>query len=413
MTPFLLHVKHSFLVWAAPVVGFLGLLIAWSNARPMLASNGDVVASAMAATALIAPLFSGLAAWDGLRELRHHGATLVGTAARPRSRIILWQVLAGACFATLVFAIIVGGLYLRAAFLVLSDDFLPLSLALILVLLLLSSVIGYLTASLLRHWLSVLVAPVPMLILYGASMFRQQNELIAGLIPFGVRTGTDFLDPNQWFFGAQLLVALGILVGMIAMLGSLAQQDWLRAGTTLVVAVGLCVGGILGMQKQQGVWGLPVADIESRLQDFTSEDGALTLRLLPYYAPIADDLLTGFTRTQRLLAETPLAFDELSYTSDAHPVQVVSRLTQVYPSDDVQQTVMFTLQDGIPSDCFENNVVMMWLAGGAEPGRFDAGWSERVSALNALEDAAGAAWLREHFDGIQSCALTAESFPGR
>lgn len=419
MMPLLLHLRRSFFVVVAPVLGLLGFAVAWSGSSPIVVTHGDLTANVVAASSLLAPLLSGFAAWDGLRELRHHGAPILDSAAQSRARIVLLQALAGLIFTAVVFLIMVMALYWRATWFVLTGPILVIPLLVSFVVLCVATLIGYATAALVRHWVAVAIAPLPALALYSAGLFRAPSVLLASLVPFGNRTGIEFLDPNPWFFVSQLLVFIGLVVLIVAIVALMSRRDRWAGVLASVVAVSFVAGGVIGLDRQQGRWGIPVSNVRAQLHAFTTNDGNLTLDIPPYYAPVVDELLATWSRAQILLSSTPLAFHELAYVTDSHPVKKKAiGLTNIYlgpysrsPGPD---SVMSSLPDVIPFDCgAENIVVAWWIAGqGAESSsQLMDKTRDDLRALRALTPKEGSAWLGQHFPEIEECRLTPDDFP--
>lgn len=425
MNPYLLHLRHSVFVFLAPALAVAGALLAWSETYPQVMSSDDIADAVNATSAILAPVIAGFAAWDGLRDRRHGGAPLLEAAAQTPARIFLLQLLAGLTYTAVIFSVVVGVLHVRAWGYVLADPPRWLNLAVVLGILLVAATGGYFFAAVLKHWSAVVVASLPLVLIYGYTLLIPGVGLFQSLVPFGARAGGDFLVPNPPFFAGQLLFLMGVIAAMICVL-----LLWSRPGRLIGAVVAACA--LAGMVCGAGVingqhhrWGDPVAHPETKLVSIASDRGNLTLEILPTYLPVKADLLGRWERVQNIFSETPARFSTLQQLSDTHPTEPASdgSLARIYlnPSSSMIATdsVTESLYDLYPKDCeagFAMNLVEFWLAGdGAD--RFTNGLldtdAESLSALQALSPKQSRDWMAAHYDKFVTCTLDMADLPTR
>lgn|GEM_PF-2777075 len=426
MWVYLLHLRHSIFKFVVPVIFVAAGALAWNGVYVSVASHANITNTLVSTSAVISPVLAGFAAWDGLREGRNGGGAVLSVAVQPRTRIALVQVTAGASYALGVYLALVVLLYGRALALglPLMGDPLWMNLLIPPTVLVISALIGYTASLVVDHWAAVVLAAAIPVTVYGFSLFGAEAGLLYDLTPFGNRAGGDFLDPNTPFFVGQWLFLLGLIALFVGVMGLCSKRDRLVGTIAGVLAVGFGISGVMLVDRQEHRWGNIVADIEQRLTPFSTADGALTLNLLPTYAPVADELLATWARVQSLVRESPLAFEELSQLSEGHPQQSPDgrpfEVIYLNPTSTAirSESVMASLIDVHSSSCdssmtFETILVQFWLAGEEAAARATLmpEHEELLARLRALDDKAGRVWFAAHADAFVHCAVTGHDFP--
>lgn len=426
MSPYLLHLRRSVLIFVAPALAVAGTMVAWSAVYPSVSSSANIANVVVSTGGVLAPILAGFAAWDGLRERRHGGGPILEVAVQPTSRIVLLQTAAGLTHSVSIYIVIIAVLHVRAYLLGPVGAPLWVNLAISLLSFCVATAIGYLIAGLMKHWFAVLAASLIPALLFGHALFGQGGGFEQSLIPFGDRAGGDFLDPNVPFFWGQLLVVGGVLLLALGGVAASSHRDRSWGVAVMVCAVAAGASGIWTVGSQHHRWGIPVDDAQDRLIQLESEDHGLTLSVLPTYLPVRAELLERWARVQRILAETPAAFTELRQLSDSHPQpsKDAGSLTLIYlnPSSGTvaENSVLESLVDVHTTSCeasrtFETALVELWLAGdGAETGaQLMPEHAAALAALRELDEDEAQAWMTTRFEKFADCGVVLADFPAR
>lgn len=414
---FRLHLKWSLLRIAGPALAAAAAIVAVASAPDRVITSPEISRVMVNALAVTAPVLSAVAAWDGLRERRAGGGFLLDGAARPNGQAALAQALAGIVWTTPIWMLpllcLIGYSWLLGS-LAAPPQFL--NLAVLVVLIAWLSTLGYLLAFAIRHWIAVLSAALFAAVLYGVAAFPVLGVVLTALNPFTDRSGSEFLEPSLVNLAGVLLCMVGVAVATLALFIVLppAWSAILAAATGLVLAV----SGAWVVAVQDGHWGDTV-DVTDRLVPLSAE--GLTLRVLPPYVPLEDDLRSRWSEVQEIFADTPAAFSELTQDSDGH-TDGMAGFRRLYLGDrgDVAgASVAESFIDVVVPKCGEREgwvwtfLVQYRIAGpgGYQGTTFTDQHDDILIRLQSVDTSALAVWMSEHYDGFVNCTLTVEDLP--
>jgi len=421
MNGFAVQLRSSVFRWVAPFFTVAGFFVALSAAYPHVATNANVVESIEQLGPFLSPLIAAFAAWDGLRDRRHDGGPILDTGVRSRATQALHGAAATAIFVAAAWILIVVAIYVRAIIIGLYDtpDIARLSRALLVFVAAIA--LGYFAASIVRHWIAVLVAAAPGAIALVAMISLPGGEFVNQVLPMRSYTAGDFLKLNDSLFMGQIMVQLGVIVLLVAILWLSDRRELSRGILGVVLALSVGVSGAILVGKQHTMWGTPMSPSELQLSKFSSDSGSLALYAPAHYTPVMPEVMKSWSRVQGIFASTPAAFTSLSMESDSHPIDS-NTFTQLYLSSRARNPAVDSVMSGLidirSTECDTNPswaraITEFWIAGsGAESqSTLLPEDVEALKALRAQSDEEGAAWMNEHFDAFRTCQLTVEDLP--
>ncbi|QNE46127.1 hypothetical protein F1C58_03850 [Glaciihabitans sp. INWT7] len=420
-----LHLRRSLFVIGAPVLAILGSLVAIYGSFPRLGYWPDAAGALFASASILAPFVAGASAWDGLRERRHRGAPLLMTAARHWSDVFRPQMIADLLWAVAIFVVVLVAESIRTVLAGGAGAPTPVLWLVALAVVAGFSALGSVLAAVIRHWVAVPIAATLGVVAYALSAVRVDQFFLPGLNPLDGYVSIDYNLPNTAMFLGQALVAIAAPALLVTGI-TLASRDnrlFATCGAALSVAVlALGLGIVAGQQARYSV-----QEPMSQAGEITITGGKplLTVKILPQYKPISQDLLRRWSRLAAITSKSPLAFDHLEQVPDNHG-DAAPRFGRLYlnpsstdPAEDSIQSALTDIdicstksdstQQGISNDIAVN----FWLQDVRSQQGTTIGIAQtrdNINYLFNLSPAEGREWFAKHAREYTSCTLSNTDF---
>ncbi|SJN13316.1 hypothetical protein FM113_17490 [Leucobacter sp. 7(1)] len=428
--PLSIGLRRSILLLpAGPIILAAYAITASTSTHPVVASWANIASALSAGATLLAPILAAATAWDATREVRSGGGPILRTAPRSLAAAILRQTIAAWLWGAALWLIVLAGLVVRAVIVGITGA--P-TIALLhgLLVVLVSVTIGATTAAALPGWAALPVAIIAPTMLYLAQFLDLGAPWLQFANPLRrIDTAQDAFThvDSDWVLLRYALVLLVItaLIAIIAVLRGPRRLVSTVAGAALIAA-GVPVAAALAPAAERIT--VSVSPSELSFTTLTSEDPALTLHVLPQYAPLREDLLTRWGRIASLVASSELAFDTLSQGDGTVPDGGSDRFKTfaLNPSsaDPVTDSVHAALFSLVGQRCGTDEAGGAWPALGAvnvfladDP---DAAlFAVDAAELNRLVDALRSktlpeaqTWFAEHSAAYLDCSLRPEDIIG-
>lgn len=416
--------KRSISVIVAPIIAILAIIIGFTTSYPQVATAANLINVLVSVTATVTPIITGFAAWDALWERRHGAATVTDATSRNPASTLLLNILVGSVYTTLIFTTLLLALTMRAAAINTIPALEITNLAVATTTVILFTCIGYTLGTLIRHWIAALIAAAIPASVLAASVLARGISVFHSLNPYGNRGGNDYTIPNSTFFAGQTLFITGIQAVLIAIILYVYKYKISIAILLMLIAILSGFFGVKTIVDQKLFWGIPIDNSRKELITIISEDKKLRLNILADYKPVSQELIQQWARTQALLSKTPVAFSELTQTTNNHPSlkSISLPLRQIYLNPASQNVAiesgMETLVETHTSSCkdkksFHTALVEMWLVGDGSDkhARLTPQDSAALTSMFHMSDKQGAEWMRQHFTEYANCEIQKIEIP--
>ncbi|MCM3501134.1 hypothetical protein M3667_04470 [Microbacterium sp. P26] len=429
MRIFLLELRRSPLLLAAPVMYATAGVFGLSAAYPMLASWTNVVSTLFSAQSFIAPLVAGVACWSGLRSKRRALQVAERTAIRSRASVQLLLMAADSFWLLLASAAMCGAFLIRAAFVGLTGVPVFPSLAYGVILPILFCLTGHLIALCLRQWFAIPVAVSVPLALYAINTFGTGSSAVLSLNPLYRFSENDPYEPVASFYLAQILVLAGYCVALVALVIFFGRSTrYLRIVFISLTAAPFLICGVTLLHTQSV--NATVARQPAMILLTYSRTG-MQIEVMDLYKPVAEDLTRTWGRISELTSGSSLQFTHLR--EDFDPVYDPSRVAGRFYRLDLNprsatvaaSSVEMAFYDIAP--CFSGSgggegdwwlegslVVRTWFQGQGELPRSvftsDTEMQSALDFLNRMDGPTANNWVIGHAPDIKGCRWSRTDF---
>lgn len=406
----------------------MGILSAWANAYPDVATWSSTAGLMTTVTQLVSPFCAGAAAWTGIRAFRRSmqateatSALNILTARAPQLFSALAWV-AAAWFVVFIVTIVratLTGLFGTPNAVVLLQSFAtPL----------LWTIIGFGVAQLIRNWLAIVISSSACLAFYVSTFIPGAPPLVGalgGLVGYG---DTDMTAPNSVFYLGSLISLVGVATVVICAWTLRSGSPRFAPLAVGVVSLAVIVAGggvIVGQNSRPSI---VLEDAELTFVEVQDDATGLRMHVLEHYEPVSPQLIKGWARVAVLVDGSELGFEQLRQAVDVDHEGAANRFDRLYLNpalvDSAADSIQSSLYDVL--DCYAGNslpqgnfglegtiAVENWFMDNpafAETWVGNPDVTEALSWLFSLDQTEANRWVEEHQDNIRSCTWDEGSF---